>query len=100
MAIVSSSSNTLSSSIETLLTGGLDTKICSYPVTTFDHTQPQTWYPWPSATSLFSSTTRTTKGHPKFVSMQHHDRVELYELETLKIKRGKERRKYLKVQIK
>jgi len=96
MAIVTSSSNTLSSSIETLLTGGLDTKICSYSVSTFAHTQPQTWYPWPSATSLFSSTTCAPKGHPKLVSMQRHDRIELYQLETLTIKNKANRSKYLK----
>ena len=97
MAIVTSSSKTLSSSIETLLTGGLDTKICSYSVSSFAHTQPQTWKPWPSATSLFSSTSNVPQGVPKLMSMQRHDRVELYQLESLKIK--KSRSKYLKQDI-
>lgn len=96
MAIVTSSSNMLSSSIQTLLTGGLDTKICSYSVSNFAHTQPQTWYPWPSAASLFSSTTCAPKSHPKFVSMQRHDRIELYLLETLAMKKNANRSKYLK----
>lgn len=99
MAIVTSSSNTLSSSIETLLTGGLDTKICSYSVSTFAHTQPQTWYPWPSATSLFSSTTCAPKGHAKLVSMRRHDRIELYRLETLGGKNKANRFKYLKQDV-
>ncbi len=97
MAIVTSSSKTLSSSIETLLTGGLDTKICSYSVSSFAHTQPQTWKPWPSATSLFSSTSNVPHGLPKLMSMQRHDRIELYQLESLKIK--KSRSKYLKQDI-
>ena len=99
MAIVTSSSNTLSSSIETLLTGGLDTKICSYSVSTFAHTQPQTWYPWPSATSLFSSTTCAPKGHAKLVSVQRHDRIELFRLETLGSKNKANRTKYLKQDV-
>lgn len=97
MAIVTSSSKTLSSSIETLLTGGLDTKICSYSVSSFAHTQPQTWKPWPSATSLFSSTSNVPQGLPKLMSMQRHDRIELYQLENLKMK--KSRSKYLKQDI-
>lgn len=82
MAIVRSLSK------ETLLTGGVDTKICSYSVSTFAQSQPQTWYPWPSATSLFSSSS-SEPGLPKLVAVQRHDRVELYELENLKTYRGK-----------
>ena len=99
MSIVTSSSNTLSSSIETLLTGGLDTKICSYSVSSFAHTQPKTWYPWPGATSLFSSTTRVPRGAPKLMSIQRHDRIELYQLETFSIKSKANRSKYLKQDI-
>lgn len=99
MAIVTSSSNTLSSSIETLLTGGVDTKICSYSVSAFAQMQPQTWYPWPSATSLFSSTTSVPRGLPKLMSMQRHDRVELYQLESLTIKSKVAKSKYLKQDI-
>lgn len=100
MAIVTSSSNALSSSIETLLTGGLDTKICSYSVSTFAHAQPQTWYPWPSATSLFSSTkTSTRKFKRKVVSMQHHDRIELYQLENLTSNPKASRSTYLKEDV-
>ena len=94
MSVVTSSSNVLSSSIEILLTGGLDTKICSYSVSKYAHTQPQTWYPWPGASSLFSSTSYTPKGCRKLVSMQHHDRIEIYQLETLKNKTNQS--KYLK----
>jgi U3 small nucleolar RNA-associated protein 4 len=99
MAIVTSSSNNQSSSIETLLTGGLDTKICSYSVSMFAHTPPQTWYPWPSATSLFSSTTCAPKDRPKLVAMQRHDCIQLYELETLKSKNKANRSKYLKQDV-
>jgi len=83
MAIVTSTSGSLSSApvTETLLTGGVDTKICSYSISTFAQSQPQTWYPWPSATSLFSCATSHSNGNTKLVAMQRHDRVELYELE-------------------
>lgn len=94
MAIVTSSSKAISKSVETLLTGGLDTKICSYSVSSFAHTQPQTWYPWPSATSLFSSTTRVPNSNPALFSMQRSDRIELYQLENLAIKRKRNRPKY------
>ncbi len=100
MAIVTSSSKTLSSSIETLLTGGVDTKICSYSVSSFAQMQPQTWYPWPSATALFSSTTCAPRDRPKLMSMQRHDRIELYQLESLKkIKKKASRSNYLKQDI-
>ena len=94
MSIVSSSSSSSSSSnttndddddAETLLTGGIDTKICSYSVMGFATTQPQSWYPWPCTKSLLSSTTKVTgKTHPKLLSMQRYDSIELYQLSTLK----------------
>jgi hypothetical protein len=70
---------------ETLLTGGIDTKICSYSVMVFATTQPQSWYPWPCTKSLISSTTKVLgKTRPKLLSMQRYDSIELYQLSTLK----------------
>ena len=99
MSIVTSSSNSISTPFETLLTGGLDTKICSYSAASFAQTQPQTWYPWPSAASLFSSTACVADKNPKMVSMQRHDRIELYQLETLAIESKASRPKYLKQDV-
>ena len=79
---------------ETLLTGGIDTKICSYSVVGFAQEQPQSWYPWPCTKSLVSATTSMSrkKKHrrrPKLLSMQRHDSIELYQLEPLKDYRKK-----------
>ncbi|VEU40989.1 unnamed protein product [Pseudo-nitzschia multistriata] len=88
MAIVASASASGARPTETLLTAGVDTKICSYSVSNFSQSQPQTWYPWPSATSLFSSSISTAKGGPRLVAMQRYNGIELYELEALKSRKN------------
>eukprot|EP00980_Cylindrotheca_fusiformis_P013737 scaffold3533_cov97-Cylindrotheca_fusiformis.AAC.1 len=72
MAIVTSDDGR----IETLATGGVDTKLCSYVVPEFSKRRPQVWYPWPSDSPI-----STSAGH-RVVSMQRKALVELYRLDS------------------
>ncbi|KAG7370078.1 hypothetical protein IV203_027824 [Nitzschia inconspicua] len=66
--------------LETLITGGVDTKLCSYMVSAFGGKRPQSWLPWPMQSPI--STSSNPSG-PRLLSMQRRDRIELYELEKL-----------------
>ena len=68
--------------METLLTGGVDTKLCSYLVPEFSKRRPQVWYPWPSVSPITTTASSCEElNPPKLLSMQRHDQVELYQLE-------------------
>lgn len=71
MAIVTSSDGR----IETMATGGVDTKLCSYVVSEFSKRRPQVWYPWPSKSPI------STSPEQRVISMERQDHVELYRLE-------------------
>ncbi|KAL3916261.1 MAG: hypothetical protein SGILL_005257, partial [Bacillariaceae sp.] len=66
--------------LETLISGGVDTKVCSYMVGAFGEKRPQQWYPWPMQSPI--STSSNSKA-PKILSMQRRDRIELYELDQI-----------------
>jgi U3 small nucleolar RNA-associated protein 4 len=61
--------------IETLATGGVDTKLCSYVVSDFSKRRPQVWYPWPSNSPI------STSPEHRVVSMQRQDHVEVFRLD-------------------
>ena len=60
---------------DTLVTGGVDTKICTYLVQEFAKKRPQVWYPWPS----FSPVTGVAA---RMVVMQRDSQVDLFRLES------------------
>jgi hypothetical protein len=66
--------------LETLISGGVDTKLCSYMVSAFGAKRPQAWLPWPMHSPISTS---SNPSPPRLLSMQRRDRVELYELEKL-----------------
>ena len=83
MALVlakTSEDNATHAAVETLLTAGVDTKLCSYMVSDFSKRRPQVWYPWPSQSPI--STTTNNNSNNTILSMQRYDQVELYQLET------------------
>lgn len=65
--------------VETLATGGVDTKLCSYVVSDFSKRRPQVWYPWPSK-SLIS-----VAPEHRIFTMQRLDNVEVYRLQSNKV---------------
>jgi U3 small nucleolar RNA-associated protein 4 len=60
---------------DTLVTGGVDTKICTYLVQEFSKKRPQVWYPWPS----FSPVTGVAA---RMLVMQRDSQVDLFRLES------------------
>jgi len=61
--------------LETMITGGVDTKLCSYVASDFSKRRPQVWYPWPSNSPI------STAPSQRIFSMQRQDHVEIYRLE-------------------
>lgn len=68
--------------MEALLSGGVDTKLCTYLVTDFAKKRPHVCYPWPSQSPISSTSTagndETTR---RLVSIHRDGQIELYRLD-------------------
>ena len=81
MAVIQGKVSNGSTSMEALITGGVDTKLCTYLVSDFAKKRPQVLYPWPSQSPV-SSTTITEKGDGRRILSIHRDnQIELYRLD-------------------
>ena len=63
-----------SAGIDLLITGGVDTKICTYNVTQYHQQRPRVIYPWPTISPVFVSPGARITG------IIREDKVELYQL--------------------
>ncbi|CAJ1935999.1 unnamed protein product [Cylindrotheca closterium] len=77
--------------LETMITGGVDTKLCSYVASDFSKRRPQVWYPWPSHSPI------STAPSQRIFSMQRQDHVEIYRLEQEPLQNGKSPNPYKKM---
>lgn len=66
--------------LETLLSGGVDTKLCSYETEAFAAKRPHIWFPWP-ADSPISNTFSNDDTAPRFMAFLRSHGVELFQFE-------------------
>jgi U3 small nucleolar RNA-associated protein 4 len=59
---------------ETLFTGGVDTKLCTYQVKGFQKTRPKTLYPWPTFSPISIAT------EARLLMIRREDRIHLHRL--------------------
>eukprot|EP00934_Nitzschia_sp_Nitz4_P008367 Nitzschia sp. Nitz4//scaffold103_size77763//71204//74282//NITZ4_005454-RA/size77763-processed-gene-0.14-mRNA-1//1//CDS//3329532355//8357//frame0 len=76
MIIVQARGPTLETNLESLVTGGVDTKICSYVVSDFAKRRPRVWYPWPCESPI-----STTTAESRLLAMRRADHVDIFRLE-------------------
>jgi U3 small nucleolar RNA-associated protein 4 len=83
MAIVQGKATSDGTLKEALVTGGVDTKLCTYLVSDFAKKRPQVYYPWPSQSpvSTTSSCIGEDIGSRRILSIHRHNQIELYRLE-------------------
>lgn len=59
---------------ETLCSGGIDTKLCTYDITNFGKFRPKSLYPWPCISPI------SVANEARILAMRREDRVDLYKL--------------------
>lgn len=57
-----------------LVTGGVDTKICTYDMGMFSRRRPRTIYPWPTTTPVFMA------AKARMLGLMREDKVDIYRL--------------------
>jgi U3 small nucleolar RNA-associated protein 4 len=57
-----------------LVTGGVDTKICTYDMAMFHRRRPRTIYPWPTTTPVFMA------AKARMLGLMREDKVDIYRL--------------------
>jgi len=70
--------------MEALITGGVDTKICTYLVSDFAKKRPQVYYPWPSQSPVSSTTVvddDNAGSQSRILSIHRANHIELYRLD-------------------
>jgi len=78
MAIVQGYSKVNKHRLDTLVTAGIDTKLCTYVAAEFAKRRPQVYYPWPSQSPVSSSTAGTGQ---RLLSIHRGNQIELYRLD-------------------
>jgi len=63
-----------SKSLELLVSGGIDTRICTYVANDFKSSRPKIWYNWPSISRISLSRTR------RLLAVMRDNRIDLYRL--------------------
>jgi hypothetical protein len=82
MAIVQGKTTNAGTLMEALITGGVDTKLCTYLVSDFAKKRPQVYYPWPTQSPVSSTTIGNCNGGGRRILSIHRDnQIELYRLD-------------------
>ena len=60
--------------VETMCSGGIDTKLCSYLIREFRKTRPRSWFPWPTVSPFAVAQEART------LLMMREDKIELHQI--------------------
>ena len=81
MAVIQGKVSNGSTLMEALITGGVDTKLCTYLVSDFAKKRPQVLYPWPSQSPVSSTMIGDNGGDCRMLSIHRDNKIELYRLD-------------------